>query len=885
MTPERFHDPILNYLGDREGEPTEVGDIADSLRIPPHERGVFEQAVEQLATLGRVVWGQGRTVALPPLGNRVTGTYRQTARGFGFVVPDEANSHGDLFIPAGENNGAVTGDFVSAKVIVRDKYDTGNKKNVFGRVLEILKRGTHKAVGTVIKVNGRWAVQPDGNIFRNPILAPDAGSKNTKEGDKVVIELIRFPQMDDPGEGVILEILGEAGEPDVELESVIRQFDLPAKFPEAVQNQAADAARSFNPKDFLGAGGEREDLSRETIITIDPDDAKDYDDAISLKILDTRAAQMPRKPEPQADGDEQEEHDVSDEEVDALLSEEAGKAVYELGVHIADVSAFVGVNTAMDMEARTRGNSTYFPRFVIPMLPEVLSNGVCSLQEAQPRLTKTAFIRYDARGRVVGTRFANTIIKSKKRLTYTQAQAIIDDAKGEGQPYTKGLLEVATNPNVPQVEDDVRHLLVHMDRLARLIRQRRLAQGMIVLDLPEVELVMDDTGRVIDAQPEDDAFTHKIIEMFMVEANEAVARWLTRANLPVMRRIHPEPEEASTEQVRQFMLIAGRRVPKTLDKKGLQALLDSVRGTPVSHSINLAVLKTFTTAEYSPQEVGHYALASDNYAHFTSPIRRYADLVIHREFDAVLAAKKSDGGGKKKKRGGGGSAEVQYPAPSAAGERRGAGMMPETLTNTPDYNTLLNLGKHLNYTERRSQDAEREIRAVKVLQLLSEHVGDVIDGVVTGVTNFGVFVQSTRFLAEGMIRTADLPDDFWQLDDRTGVLRGQRSGRRIALGDRVRVQIVNVNIPARQLEFRLLEHGSSISNDQSLKRMEPRNKPKPFAHTQREEFAQQPRKKNHAKRLSRKERARRQAQSSQSNDRNARGRHDRGGRGRRGRRR
>jgi ribonuclease R len=427
-----------------------------------------------------------------------------------------------------------------------------------------------------------------------------------------------------------------------------------------------------------------------------------------------------------------------------------------------------------------------------------------------------------------------------------------------------------------------------MDRLARVIRQRRLAEGMIVLDLPEVELIMNDEGHVVDAQPEDDAFTHKIIEMFMVEANEAVSRWLTRAGLPVLRRIHPDPDVVNMEQVRQFMMVAGRKLPKVLDRKAMQGLLDSVRGTPVAYAVHLAILKTMTSAEYSPQEVGHFALASDNYAHFTSPIRRYADLVIHRCFDAVIA-RKQEGKGRKQE----GKRRRQEEAKFAANElttgvstragsrreARGGGLMPDQLGMTPDYMTLVNLGKHLSFTERRSADAERELRAVKVLQLLAEHVGDVIDGVITGVTGFGVFVQSTRFLTEGMVRVADLPDDFWQFDERAGVLRGQRTGRRIALGDRVKVQIVNVNVPARQLDLRLLEHGSSIGGDTTLRRMEPRRQPKMFAQGSGEERTEPGfRKKNLAKRQERKEAARQAARQQR------RGRHG-GGRGRGKRRR
>ena len=822
---QQYHEPIINFLGDQNGETLRSSELADRLNIPEQDRPEFEKAVDELAASGRVIFGAGRMIALPAMGNKVTGTFRQTMRGFGFVIPDEPNAHGDLFIPMGENLDAVTGDFVAAKVIVREKYDTRDKKNIFGRITEILKRRTNKVVGTLAKQNNRWVVIPDGNVFKTPVEVQDVTAKNAAENDKVVLELLKYPQGDQLAQGVITEILGSKGEPEVELQSVIRQFDLPAGFPEAVMDQARAAATTYDPDKHI-AKTDREDLRDELIVTIDPDDARDFDDAISLRQLKGSAA---RETAPDAEVD-----------VENLMLGNSGEAAWELGVHIADVSSFVVVESPMVLEARTRGNSTYFPGYVIPMLPEILSNGVCSLQENQPRLCKSAFIRYDAQGRVVGSRFANTLIQSKKRLTYKQAQAVIDDLKGEGQPYTKGLLEAPPNPNLPIVSEDVRRLLVLMDRLARVIRQRRLSEGMIVLDLPEVELIINEEGHVVDAQPEDDAFTHKIIEMFMVEANEAVSRWLTKSGLPVLRRIHPDPDVMSTEQVRQFMMVAGRKVPKVMDRKALQSILDSVRGTPIAYAIHLAILKTMSSAEYSPQTVGHYALASDNYAHFTSPIRRYADLVIHRCFDAVLKRKsevksqKPEGKAFQSR-----SREVEVPripetelVSGEPGNRRGAGMMPEKLGMTPDYATLVNLGKHLSYTERRSADAERELRAVKVLQLLAEHVGDVIDGVVTGVTGFGVFVQSTRFLVEGMIRVADLPDDFWQFDDRTGVLRGQRTGRRIALGDRARVQIVNVNTSSRQLDLRLLEHGSSIGGDTQMRRMEPRRQAKTYGANQ-----------------------------------------------------
>ncbi|MCL2639561.1 MAG: RNB domain-containing ribonuclease, partial [Phycisphaerales bacterium] len=301
--------------------------------------------------------------------NKVTGTYRQTMRGFGFVIPDEPRADGDLFIPAGENLDAVTGDIVVARVIAR------RDKRTFGRVVQIVKRRTNRVVGTLIKHGERWLVVPDGNIFKTPIEVQDIGAQNAAENDKVVLDLLRYPQGDQLAQGVITEILGTKGEPEVELQSVIRQFELPQKFSDVVMDQARVAAINYDPNDFFasGRGGNREDLRDELIITIDPDDARDFDDAISLREL-TR-----RRTDAEKDG---------------------GGAVWELGVHIADVSSFVGVESPMDLEARIRGNSTYFPGHVIPMLPAILSNGVCSLQENQPRLCKSAFIRYNAVGHV-----------------------------------------------------------------------------------------------------------------------------------------------------------------------------------------------------------------------------------------------------------------------------------------------------------------------------------------------------------------------------------------------------------------------------------------------------------------------------------------------------
>jgi ribonuclease R len=789
---EEIKNKIIDLLFAASGDPVSLKAIRDELGLDSGGAEMLHHAIDELISADILVPRQGgQSVAFNCERGDIIGIFSSNYRGFGFVAPLVDDKLGDLFISPSDTLDAHSGDLVVTRVMASSKRDQ-QLMSRSGRILRILRRGTTQCVGTLTAVSSGWVVVPDGTVFRHPLAIADITASNATEGDKVVVEVLEFPRPGQPGQGVIVEVLGPKGDAEVELESIRRQFGLPGDFPSAVREAAAKAAREFKPERF----NDRQDISHQLTITIDPDDARDFDDAISLEILP-----------PAQTADDPLHHLAASTE-----SDKPGPSVFELGVHIADVSAFVPLQSPMDIEARLRGNSTYFPRYVIPMLPEVLSNGICSLQENQPRLTKSAFIRYDAQGRVTGARFANTIIVSKKRLTYRQAQAVIDHATGQGPVYSKGLLDSPPNPHLPEVTDQVRELLVNMDRLARLIRQRRLNQGMIVLDLPEVELVLDDHGQVIDAHPEDDSFTHKIIEMFMVEANEAVARFLTSKNVPVLRRVHPEPDSELTDGVRKFLTVAGRKVPRQLDRRVIAELLDSVRGTPIAFAVNLSVLKTFSTAQYSPEPLGHYALGSDNYAHFTSPIRRYADLVIHRCLDTVLHRSKT----KKSK---------NRPAAATAPFAPSSALMPRVLTECPDEGTLEKLARHLSMTERRAQDAERELRMVKVLQLLSTHVGDIIDGVITGVAGWGIFVQSNRFLVEGTIRVGDLPDDYWIFEDGRSCLRGQRTGRRLSLGDQVKVQIIAVNIPARRMDLRLMEHAATARGDQRLRKVDPPKTP------------------------------------------------------------
>ncbi len=720
--PERYKDAIIKYLSKRQGQPLKPRQLARQMGLADEQYGTFRQAVKHLAKQGRVVMGAGNALTLPDMAAKITGIYRANPKGFGFVIPDQPNAHGDLFIPPGAQGSAVTGDLVMASAKKRGKRD--GRRLYVGEIKRVLERGENRFVGQLVVSDGTWFVLPDGRSFTSPIIIRDVG---TAEADtKVVVEITKFGLAGDLSTGVIIESLGPVGSLEIETLAAIRAHGLTDEFPEEVLDEARRAVESFDPDKIDG----REDLTELTVLTVDPKDARDFDDAISIAA--------------EADG------------------------TITLGVHIADVSHFVTEGTALNAEALKRATSVYFPRKVLPMLPEVLSNGVCSLQEGQKRLCKSVFIKYDSDAKPVGYRLTEGVICSAKRLTYTQAQQICDGKTGG---YT----------------DEVVQTVKLMETLARKVERRRLKAGMLELDLPEVSLVFDKAGKVTGAHPADDSYTHKIIEMFMVEANEAVAGLLDKAKQNFLRRVHPEPEPTGAKDMAKFVRAAGHKLPANLTRFDMQQLLANVRGKPESYAVNLAMLKTFQAAEYSPMQVGHYALASEKYCHFTSPIRRYPDLHIHR-----LVA--------------------MYCRGELAGEP------------ACDVAELVKLGQDCTAAERKSETAEREVRQVMILHLLETKIGEGFDGVVTGVTNFGIFVQSSQWLIEGLIRMEDLGDDWWDIQARYGTIRGERSGKVYRIGDMLAVRIAGVDLATRQLNLTLQRALDTKAKKKSRKRSKNKRK-------------------------------------------------------------
>ncbi|MGD9856691.1 MAG: ribonuclease R, partial [Planctomycetaceae bacterium] len=615
------------------------------------------------------------------------------------------NLVGDVYIDQRDMHDAQQGDEVLVRLISRRR--SGGQR--CGIITDIVERATNVFVGTYdVEGDAGW-VLIDGKNFNEPIWVGDPGAKGAQEGDKVVIEMLRFPSFGQTGEAVLTQVLGPRGQTGVDTLTVIHEFGLPDEFPEEVLADARLEAENFHPEELDG----REDLTQETIVTIDPADARDFDDAISLN--------------------------------------RSKDGHWHLGVHIADVSHFVQPGTVLDREAEKRGTSVYLPTKVIPMLPEVISNGLASLQEKRVRFTKSAFIEFNPDGIPVHTRFANTAINVTKRFAYEEVLPLIKAGK-----EAKG-----------KVSAKVHRLLCDMFRLAMILRKRRFQHGALELDMPEIKLDFDKQGRVCGAHEREHDESHQIIEEFMLAANIAVAAELSRRRLPFLRRAHGEPSPVKLKALGDFVRSLGYELKNPESRTHLQKLLLQVKDAPEAQAVNYAVLRSMKQAEYSPFNVGHYALAEDDYCHFTSPIRRYPDLHVHRLIDGFLFDRKTHQG---------------------TGEEE-----------------LVRLGSHCSATERRAEKAERELIKIKLLTYLESRVGEELEAVITGVDRFGFFCRGIELPAEGLVHLSTLTQrDIFDYDRDIMTLTGRRTGMTFRLGDRVRVRVSLVDVDRRELNFQFV---------------------------------------------------------------------------------
>jgi ribonuclease R len=709
---DHFEHTILGAVARPDYKPATARVLARRLGIAPERYAEFRDAVKRLVKSGRLDRGKDR--ALKPAGaavaakGTVIGTFRRAARGFGFVRPKAAvGRESDIFIPEDEAGDAATGDEVAVKIAGRT-HRPGAGASLKGRIVRVVSRASGQFVGTYFEDGGDGYVKVDGTTFHEPIFVGDPGAKGARPGDKVAFEMVRYPGPLRGGEGVLTEVLGPRGQPGVDTLTVIRAFGIPDAFDDETLDEAREQARRFDEEHL----GQRLDLRDALTVTIDPATARDFDDAITLE------------------------------------RDDAG--FWTLGVHIADVTHFVRVGSRLDRTARTRGTSVYLPDRVIPMLPEVLSNSLASLQEGRARYTVSALMQFDAEGRRTHTRFARSAIRVDKRFTYEQAFAVMKD-RAEAAPDV-----------TPELRDQLKRML----ELALILRRRRFRRGALELVMPEVEVDLDEHGIVVGAHLAPDDESHQVIEEFMLAANEAVAEHLTERGVWFLRRAHPDPEPHKLEQFAEFVAGLGFTMETPRSRFELQKVLAWSDDRPERHAVHYGLLRSLKQAAYTVEPQGHYALASDNYCHFTSPIRRYPDIQVHRQLVALLEGHK----------------------PKA------------------DPDELAVLAEHCTRTERRAEIAERELIKIKLLTHLEGRIGEQFHALITGVEDFGLFCQLVELPIDGLLHVTSLADDFYYREPEAHTLVGRRSGRRFRLGDRIPVRVARVDVDRRELDLVPADH-------------------------------------------------------------------------------
>lgn len=637
-------------------------------------------------------------------GKFIHGTFRSAAAGYGFVRPvpgGKMTPTEDIFIPASSVGSALDGDLVEVRLL----RSTRGNSDYEGHIESVLERHRRQFSATFQLQHGEPIAWLDGVSLRLPILVGDIRGLPLENNDKVIIELVRFPEAGVQGEGIILEVLGSSQNPAVDTLAVMRQYGLQEEFPAEVIQQARETADQYQeeiPRD-------RRDLTAIPTLTIDPFDARDFDDAISLS------------------------------------KNEVGH--WELLVHIADVAHFVPAGSKLDLEARRRATSCYLPDRVIPMLPEIISNHLASLQPHKNRLTKTVLIEMDDAGTVLHTEVFNSVIHNHQRLTYEQ----VDQFLADREDWKKRL------------KPEIHQLLGDMYELAMILRRRRLTQGALELSLPEVKIDLDRSGKVKGAHLQVHTESHQIIEEFMLAANQAVATWLDDSKIPFLRRAHPMPELRKLRRLHEFLEDLGIPFKNIEDRFELQKIIESVRGETMEYAVNYAILKSMSKAVYQPQLERHYALDMTHYCHFTSPIRRYPDLTIHRTVQRILDQQ-----------------NAVEPIP-----------------------VLIRLGQQCSDAEQNAEFAERELIKVKLLHFLSRRIGQSLEGVITSVNSEGFNVRGTQLPAEGFVTVHSLPGDRYRYERHGHALVGNKENNQFRLGDLVRVAVDHVDLPRRVLMFRL----------------------------------------------------------------------------------
>jgi ribonuclease R len=707
---DQLRQQILRLLSAPKYRPLDKAELAKALGRKSGVRMGLNEVLRQLEQSGEIARIRKDRYVLPSEADLVTGKLHVHQAGYAFLVREKPGEQ-DLFIAAENTGTAMHGDKVVARITRDERYSrakTGQDR-AEGRIIRILERAHDSLVGTLEQSKNFFYVVPDDpRIVHNVYVQVPPQSplpKMPARGDKVVVRLEPWESRHVNPEGQIIEVLGPSSAPGVDLLSIVRKYHLPTEFPGEVLAEAQSIPETVDEKIFEG----REDLRDQFIVTIDPDDARDFDDAINVERLPGGG--------------------------------------WRLGVHIADVAAYVKPGAALDREAYKRGNSVYLPDRVIPMLPERLSNGVCSLKPEVNRLTHSVFIEFTKDGRTKSSRFARTVIRSACRLTYREAYAILK-----------------ASPN-----DQLSERLHVAWELASLLRKKRFAQGSLDLDFPEVKVRLDDKGKPILLERIENDESHQLVEEFMLAANEAVARELKNRSIPTIYRVHENPEPEKLAEYRELVLSYNYKVGDLTNRAELQRLLASLRGKPEEQALKIGLLKSLKRARYATQPLGHYGLSKSNYTHFTSPIRRYADLVVHR----TLAERDQS--------------------------RRARA----------DMGQLTATAEHISITERVAAEAEMDSVKMKKLEFFQRQLEardpQIFRAAVIDVRNYGLLVELPDVLLTGLVHVSSLKDDFYIFHPAQRRFIGRQSRRRFSVGDQLRVFVARVDVFKRQVDFAIAD--------------------------------------------------------------------------------
>ncbi|MCY9664917.1 ribonuclease R [Paenibacillus alginolyticus] len=673
----------------------------------------FIKLLNQLEESGHIVRGGNDRYGVPERMNLVRGKLQAHAKGFGFLIPDDRD-HPDVYINAHDLNTAMNGDIVFVKITARSQ----GGGRLEGEVVRVITRANTQIVGVFQSQETFGFVIADDKRVSRDIFIPQHAFMGAVTGQKVVVKIVNYPEGRSAAEGEVIEILGHKDDPGVDILAIVRKHQLPEAFQENVLAEADAAPDSITEEEIIGQG--RRDLRSKRIVTIDGEDAKDLDDAVNVELLEN--------------------------------------GNFRLGVHIADVSYYVRESTALDIEAYNRGCSVYLTDRVIPMLPHRLSNGICSLNPRVDRLTMSCEMEFDENLKVVNHEIFTSVIKTSERMTYTNVRKLLT---GEAEPEI-------VEKYAYLMEDFKR-----MEELAARLRSRRMKRGAIDFDFEESKIIVDSEGKPTDIVKRERSVAEMMIEEFMLAANETVAEHFSWMKVPFLYRVHEDPDSEKLMNFMEFVTNFGYSVKgkgNSVHPRALQALLEEIKGTPEETVLSKIMLRSMKQARYDAQSLGHFGLAAEFYSHFTSPIRRYPDLIIHRVIREVLES-------------GGTLSDKRH----------------EYLSSR-----MSDIAQQSSERERVAVDAERETEALKKAQYMLDKVGEEFEGIISSVTGFGMFVELDNTV-EGLIRLSDLTDDYYNFHERQFALIGERTSKIYRIGDEIKIRVARVNMDEHTIDFELLD--------------------------------------------------------------------------------